>query len=195
MSTIYIPTSGGYECLEASDILSINRGIWVDGGIDEKMVVRIVSALLHFDKESDEEITMFIHSPGGSISEGLAIYDVMKGIRSPVRTVAVGMAASMGAVLLAAGTKGRRFVFPSSKVMIHQPLISHVQNTNVSELIELGEHMKDIKQMMNQILADCTGHSAEEIDEACRTDHYFTAKEAVEYGLVDGIMDSANCYM
>jgi len=195
MKNIYVPTAGGYENLVADDILSIHRTIWINGKIEESVMVHTINALLHFDKESDEEITIFIHSPGGSIQEGLAIYDVMKVVRSPIRTVAVGMAASMGAVLLAAGTKGRRFVLPSSKVMIHQPRVTQVQNTNVSELIEMGEHMKNIKEMMNRILAGCTGHSEEEIDEACKTDHYFAAGEAVEYGLADEVMDSRNYYL
>ena len=189
MSFIYIPNVNSYEAMETKDILSKNRCIWVDGKIEGDTVIETISALLHFDRESNEEITMLIHSPGGSIQEGLAIYDVMKTIQSPIRTVAVGMAASMGAVLLAAGTKGRRMVLPSAKVMIHQPLISGMGPANVSELIELGEHMKGVKQMMNEILAECTGHTVEEIDDACKIDHYFTAKEAVEYGMADCVVD------
>lgn len=192
MCTIYIPTSTGYESLAASDVLSKNRCIWITGKIEGDMVVKITSALLHFDKESDDEITVFIYSQGGGIEEGLAIYDVMKTIQSPVRTVAVGRAYSMGAVLLAAGTKGRRMVMPSAKVMIHQPLITGMGPANVSDIIELGENMKNIKQMMNQILADCTNHTAEEIDEACKTDHYFSAEEAVEYGLADCVVSKEN---
>ena len=138
MKLIYVPNANGYETMEAAHILSKNRCIWVDGKIEGELVIETISALLHFAKESDEEITMLIHSGGGSIQEGLAIYDVMKSIQAPVRTVAVGMAASMGAVLLAAGTKGRRFVLPSSKVMIHQPLISGLGAANVSDIIELG---------------------------------------------------------
>lgn len=189
MSLIYIPNMNGYEAMETREILSKNRCIWVDGKIEGNMVIETISALLHFDKESNEEITMLIHSPGGSIQEGLAIYDVMKTVQAPIRTVAVGMAASMGAVLLAAGMKGRRMVLPSAKVMIHQPLITGMGPANVSELIELGEHMKGVKQMMNEILAECTGHTVKEIDEACRTDHYFMAKEAVEYGMADYVVD------
>lgn len=192
MQTIYVPTADGYESLNASDVLSKNRCIWINGRVDEEMVIDVISALLHFDKESEEEITMFIHSPGGSIQEGLAIYDVMKTIQSPVRTIAVGMAASMGAVLLAAGTKGRRMVMPSAKVMIHQPLISGMGPANVSDIIELGENMKGVKQMMNQILADCTNHTSEEIDEACKVDHYFSAEEAVAYGLADCVVTKEN---
>lgn len=192
MSVIYIPTSDRYDSLDMTDVLTKERYIWVNGAVDGKMAIDIISALLHFDKESDEEITMLIHSPGGSIQEGLAIYDVMKIIKAPVRTVAVGMAASMGAVLLAAGTKGRRMALPSSKVMVHQPLISNTGVVNVSEVIGLGEHMKGVKQMMNRILAECTGHTEEEIDETCRTDHYFSAEEAVEYGLIDYVIDGNN---
>ena len=192
MSMIYIPTENGYDKLEASEILSKNRCIWINGKIEGDMVIETISALLHFDRESDEEITMFIHSPGGSIQEGLAIYDVMKAIKAPIRTVAVGLAASMGATLLVAGTKGRRMILPSSKVMLHQPLVTGIGAVNVSEVIELGSHMKDVKKMMNKLLADCTGHTEEEIDETCKEDHYFTAKEAVEFGLVDHIIDGVN---
>ena len=191
MSIIYVPTANSYEPLHAENILTKNRCIWIDGKIDGNKTIEVISALLHFNKESDEEITLFIHSGGGSIQEGLAIYDVMKTLQAPVRTVAVGMAASMGAVLLAAGTKGRRLVLPSAKVMIHQPLISGMGAINVSDVIELGEHMKDVKQMMNQILSECTGRSCEEVDEACKVEHFYSAKEAIEFGLVDAIVDGA----
>lgn len=189
MSMIYIPTANGYEQLGATDVLSKNRCIWINGTVQGDLIIETISALLHFAKESDEEITMLIHSNGGSIQDGLAIYDVMKAIKAPIKTVAVGMAASMGAVLLAAGTKGRRFVLPSSKVMIHQPLISGMGATNVSDIIELGEHMKGIKQMINQILSECIGRTIDEVDEACKTEHFYSASEAVEFGLVDGIVD------
>lgn len=189
MSMIYIPTANGYEQLGATDVLSKNRCIWINGTIQGDLIIETISALLHFAKESDEEITLLIHSNGGSIQDGLAIYDVMKAIKAPIKTVAVGMAASMGAVLLAAGTKGRRFVLPSSKVMIHQPLISGMGATNVSDIIELGEHMKGIKQMINQILSECIGRTIDEVDEACKTEHFYSASEAVEFGLVDGIVD------
>ena len=189
MSIIYIPTATNYEPIMAEDILSKNRCIWIDGKIDEKMVIETVSALLHYDKESNEEITMLIHSGGGSIQEGLAIYDVMKTIQSPVRTVAVGMAASMGAVLLAAGTKGRRMVLPSAKVMIHQPLVMGTGPVNVSDVIGLGEHMKDVKQMINRILADSTGRTEEEVDEACKLEQFLSASEAIEFGLADLVVD------
>ena len=189
MSIIYVPNASGYEPLQAEHILSKNRSIWIDGNIEESKTREVISALLHFNRESDEEITVFIHSGGGSIQEGLAIYDVMKTIQAPIRTVAVGMAASMGAVLLAAGTKGRRLVLPSAKVMIHQPLISGMKAVNVSGVIELGEHMKGVKHMMNQILSDCTGRTLEEVDEACKVEHFYSAKEAVEFGLADGIVD------
>lgn len=192
MSTIYIPTATSYEPLLAADVLSKNRYIWVNGKIEENMAIEVISALLHFDKESNEEITMMIYSNGGSIQEGLAIYDVMKTIQSPVRTVAVGMAASMGAVLLAGGTKGRRMVMPSAKVMIHQPLVMGTGPVNVSEVIGLGEHMKDVKQMMNRILADCTGRTEEEVDEACKQAEFLSAGEAVEFGLADFVVDGVS---
>lgn len=189
MSTIYIPTATSYEPLLAFDVLSKNRYIWVNGKIEENMAIEVISALLHFDKESNEEITMMIYSNGGSIQEGLAIYDVMKTIQSPVRTVAVGMAASMGAVLLAGGTKGRRMVMPSAKVLIHQPLVMGTGPVNVSEVIGLGEHMKDVKQMMNRILAECTERTEEEVDEACKQEKFLSAGEAVEFGLADFVVD------
>ena len=189
MSTIYIPTSSSYEALLATDILSKNRYIWVHGKIEENMAIEVISSLLHFDKESNEEITMMIYSNGGNIQEGLAIYDVMKTIQSPVRTVAVGMAASMGAVLLAGGTKGRRLVMPSAKVMIHQPLVMGTGPVNVSEVIGMGEHMKGVKKMMNRILADCTGRTEEEVDKVCKQEKYLSAGEAVKFGLADLVVD------
>jgi len=188
MSVIYVPTESGYESLMAKDILSKNRYIWINGKIEGDLVIETISSLLHFAKESDEEITMLIHSNGGCIQEGMAIYDVMKTINVPIKTIAVGMAASMGAVLLAAGTRGRRFVLPTSKVMIHQPLISSMGAANVSDIIEIGEHMKGIKQMMNGILSECTGRKVNEIDEACKIEHFYSATEAVEFGLADSVV-------
>ena len=186
---VLIKSSEGYERYTAEDLLSLKRVIWIDEMVDKQVAVNVVNKMLYMDLDNHKPITLLIDSPGGDIQEGLMIYDVMKIVKSPVQTIAIGDAASMGAVLLAAGEKGRRFVFPSARVMIHEPLLSQINGKNVSEVIEIGETMRNVKSKINQILSRCTGKSIEEIDTDTKKDCFFDAKEAVEYGLADGIMD------
>ena len=167
------------------------RIILLDGSVDEGSAMRTVLKLLDFDKQdSKEEISLYINSPGGSILHGLAIYDTIQHISAPVSTVCYGMAASMGAFLLSCGKKGRRFALPHSRVLIHQPLI-YVQNgfqSSQSELQKTAESLLKSRQTLEQIMADNIGVSLEKIHLDCERDNWMSAEEALEYGIIDGIL-------
>ncbi len=167
------------------------RIILLDGSVDEGSAMRTVLKLLDFDKQdSKEEISLYINSPGGSILHGLAIYDTIKHISAPVSTVCYGMAASMGAFLLSCGKKGRRFILPHSRVLIHQPLI-HVQNafqSSQTELKKMAESLLKSRETLEQIMAENIGISLEKIHQDCERDNWMSAEEALEYGIVDAIL-------
>ena len=181
----------GYDSFSAPTLLTLERTLWLNGAIDEQQSVQLISALLYLDSLDCAEITLLIHSAGGSVQEGLTIYDTIRALKSPVRTVAVGCAASMASVILSAGTPGRRFAMPSSTIMIHEPLVSEISYTNVSQVIELGENMRQIKEQINGILAQTTKKDIETINQDTRQNKYFTAEEAVRYGLIDGVWGNA----
>ena len=163
------------------------RKIFLWSAVDDQTAERIVKLLIYLDSQNQEEITIYINSPGGVISSGLAIYDAMQAVKSSVATVVCGQAASMGAVLLAGGRKGRRFAWPSSRVMIHQPLISGHMFGPASDIQIQAEEMLRIRQSLNQILADHSGNSIEKIEADTDRDNFMTAQEAKAYGLVDVI--------
>lgn len=149
-------SSHGYNSFSAPTLLSLERTLWMNGPIDEQQSFQLISALLYLDSLDCTEITLLIHSAGGSVQEGLTIYDTIRTLKSPVKTVAVGYVASMASVILSAGTPGRRFAMPSSTIMIHEPLVSEISYTNVSQVIELGESLKQTKEQINSILAQTT---------------------------------------
>lgn len=181
----------GYNCFSAPTLLSLERTLWMNGPIDEQQSFQLISALLYLDSLDCTEITLLIHSTGGSVQEGLTIYDTIRTLKSPVKTVAVGCAASMASVILSAGTPGRRFAMPSSTIMIHEPLVSEISYTNVSQVIELGESLKQVKEQINSILAQTTRKDIQIINKDTRQNKYFTAEEAVRYGLIDGIWNNS----
>ena len=162
------------------------RIIFLGTEIDSDVANIISAQLLWLDSIGDEEITMMINSPGGVCYDGLAIYDTMKTLSSPVTTQCIGMAASMGAVLLSSGEKGHRLALPHSRVMIHQPLGgAHGQATDI--LIE-AEQIKILKNELCGILAENAGQPLEKVLEDCERDHWMIASEAKEYGLIDDII-------
>ncbi len=163
------------------------RKIFLWSGVDDQTAERVVKLLLYFDAQNQDEITLYINSPGGVISSGLAIYDAMQAVKSPVATVVCGQAASMGAVLLAAGRKGKRFAWPNARVMIHQPLISGHMFGPASDIQIQAEEMLRIRLTLNQILAKHSGNAVEKIETDTDRDNFMTAEEAVAYGLVDTI--------
>jgi ATP-dependent Clp protease protease subunit len=164
-----------------------DRIVFVSGAIDDDLANIIIAQLLFLEKESEsEDIQMFVNTPGGHISSGLAIIDTMKYIKCDISTIAVGQAASMGSVILALGTKGKRFSLPNSKILIHQPL-GGVQGQASDIAIEAEEILK-MKASLNKMLAKATGQKVSQVEKDVDRDKYFTAKEAKEYGLIDKVV-------
>jgi ATP-dependent Clp protease protease subunit len=183
-------TGRGERSYDIYSRLLHDRIIFVGSAIDDEVANVIVAQLLFLSNEDAKaDIHMYINSPGGSISAGLAIFDTMNFIRPNVATYAVGMAASMGAVLLAGGTKGKRFVLPNSRVLIHQPLIRGVLTGPATELdIEAREIIR-LRKRLYELLAERTGQSVEQVERDCDRNKWLDAQEAVEYGCVDRVLD------
>lgn len=163
------------------------REIFLWGPVDDDSARSIVQKILFFDGENTEDITMYINSPGGVISSGLAIFDAMQLARSDISTVCMGQAASMGAVLLAAGTKGKRVAWPNSRVLIHQPLISGNIFGPASDIQIQAEEMMKVRDRLNKILSEATGKDLKKIEQDTDRDFFMSAEEAKKYGLVDEV--------
>ncbi len=164
-----------------------DRIILLTGEIDDALANVVVAQLLYLDSLNQEPISLYINSPGGSITAGMAIYDTMHFIKSPVSTICVGMAASMAAFLLAAGEKGKRFALENAEVMIHQPLGG--AKGQATEIQIAAEHILKIKAKMNLLLAKNTGQPLEVIQQDTDRDYFLEAKEAKEYGLIDQVLE------
>ena len=167
-----------------------NRIILLSGEINDACSSSIIAQLLYLDSISNEDISLYINSPGGSVSAGMAIYDTMNFIKSDVATICVGMAASMGAFLLSSGQKGKRSALPSSEIMIHQPLGG--AEGQATEIKIVAEHITKLKKKLNTILAKNTKKSLKTIENDTERDHYLDAEEALEYGLIDKIIKKMN---
>ncbi len=163
------------------------RKIFLWSAVDDTNAERIVKLLMYLDSQNQEDITLYINSPGGVISSGMAIYDAMQAVKSDVSTVVSGQAASMGAVLLAGGKKGKRYAWVNSRVMIHQPLISGHMYGPASDIKIQAEEMLRIRQMLNGLLAKDSGQPGEKIETDTDRDYFMTAEEAKAYGMVDFI--------
>ncbi|MEO6094465.1 MAG: ATP-dependent Clp protease proteolytic subunit [Fibrobacteria bacterium] len=161
------------------------RKIFLWSQVDDKTAEQIVKQLIYLDTQNHEDIIFYINSPGGVISSGLAIIDAMQAVKSDVVTIVSGQAASMGAVLLAGGTKGKRYAWKNSRVMIHQPLISGHMYGPATDIQIQAEEMLRIRTSLNRFLADATGKSIEQIEADTDRDRFMTAEEAKAYGMVD----------
>ncbi|MEB3273604.1 MAG: ATP-dependent Clp protease proteolytic subunit [Prochlorothrix sp.] len=169
--------------------LSQERIIFLGQEVTDGLANRIVAFLLYLDSEDNNKpIYLYINSPGGSVTAGMAIYDTMQYIKSEVVTICVGLAASMGAFLLAAGTKGKRVALPHSRIMIHQPLGGTGRRQATDIEIEAKEIIR-IKHQLNEILADRTGQTLARIEKDTDRDYFLSAAEAMEYGLIDRVID------
>lgn len=194
----YVPivveqTSKGERSYDIYSRLLKDRIIFVTGEIEDHMANLIIAQLLFLESEDpDKDVHLYINSPGGSVSAGLAIYDTMQYIRPDVSTICVGMAASMASVLLAAGTKGKRFALPHSRVMIHQPL-GGAQGQATDIEIHAREILR-IREEMNNILAFHTGQTPEKIKEDTERDHFMTSEEAKQYGLIDQVVHQTGAH-
>ena len=166
-----------------------DRIIFIGEEINEHVASTVVAQLLFLEAEDpDKDICIYINSPGGSVSAGMAIYDTMKYIRPEISTIAIGMAASMGAFLLSAGTKGKRYALPNAEIMIHQPLGG--AQGQAEDIRIHAEHILSIRSKLNSILAENTGRPLEEVARDTDRDNYMSAEEAVEYGLIDRVITS-----
>ena len=181
-------TARGERSYDIYSRLLKERVIFLTGQVEDQMANLIVAQLLFLESESpDKDIYIYINSPGGSVTAGMAIYDTLKFIKPDVSTVCMGQACSMGAFLLSAGTKGKRFCLPSARVMIHQPL-GGFQGQASDIQIHAMEILK-IKERLNQLLSDHTGQPLERIERDTDRDNFMSAEQAVEYGLVDAILN------
>lgn len=175
---------GGLEKQLAESFLK-NRRVFLWGAVDDKSAKEVVARLLFLDTQSHDDIVLLINSPGGVITSGTAILDAMDAVKSDVVTVVMGQAASMGAVILAYGKKGKRYAWKRARVMIHQPLISGTMYGPASDIQIQAEEMLRIRQDLNQLLADASGKTLAQIEADTDRDHFLSSDESKEYGLVD----------
>ncbi|MCR5185931.1 MAG: ATP-dependent Clp protease proteolytic subunit [Clostridia bacterium] len=187
-------TSRGERSYDIFSRLLKDRIIFLAEDVNSTSASLVVAQLLFLESEDpDKEINFYINSPGGSITDGMAIVDTINYIKCPVSTICVGMAASMGAVLLASGAKGKRYATPNSEILIHQPLIAGGGLSGQTTEIKIhADHLVKTREKLNKLLADRTGQSLEKIMQDTERDNYMSAQEALEYGLIDGILDKRN---
>ncbi len=165
------------------------RAVYLWGAVDDRSAKDVVNRLLLLDADNPgAEINFFINSPGGVVTSGMVIYDVMQMMQSPVRTICMGLAASMGSILLAGGTKGKRAIFPHGEVMIHQPSLGGYMQGVSADLEIQAIQIKKTKEMGAQILSEATGQSYERVLRDLERDYWMDAKESLEYGIVDEII-------
>ncbi len=183
-------TSRGERSYDIFSRLLKDRIIFLAEDVNSTSASLVVAQLLFLESEDpDKEINFYINSPGGSITDGMAIVDTINYIKCPVSTICVGMAASMGAVLLASGAKGKRYATPNSEILIHQPLIAGGLSGQTTEIKIHADHMVKTREKLNKLLSEKTGQSLEQIEKDTERDHYMTAEEALAYGLIDEIID------
>ncbi|WP_264755124.1 ATP-dependent Clp endopeptidase proteolytic subunit ClpP [Bacillus solitudinis] len=189
--TVIEQTNRGERAYDIYSRLLKDRIVMLGSGIDDNVANSIVAQLLFLNAEDpDKDISLYINSPGGSITAGMAIYDTMNFIKPKVSTICIGMAASMGAFLLAAGEKGKRYALPNSEVMIHQPLGG--TRGQASDIEIHARRIIEMRETLNKILADRTGQPIEVIARDTDRDNFMTAERAKEYGLIDDIISASN---
>ena len=187
--TVIETTNRGERAYDIYSRLLKERIVILSEEVNSVTASLITAQLLFLEAEDPEkDIQFYINSPGGSVSDGLMIYDTMRLIKPDVQTICMGMAASMGSVLLSAGTKGKRCILPNAEVMIHQPLGG--ARGQATEILIAADHIKDTRVRLNQILADNCGKDLETLMKDTDRDHWMTAQEALDYGIVDKILES-----
>ena len=181
-------TSRGERSYDIYSRLLNDRIIFLSEEVNDTTASLIVAQMLYLEaQDPDKDIQFYINSPGGSVTAGMAIYDTMQYIKCDVATICVGMAASMGAFLLSAGTKGKRMALPNAEIMIHQPSAG-----TQGQITDMAIHLKrlqTIKERMNRIMAENTGRSYEEVTAACERDNFMDTREALEFGLIDRVIE------
>lgn len=163
----------------------MNRRLFINGDIDADLANDFLSEFLFLEQESDEPVTIYINSHGGEVNAGLMIYDIIQESKLKINVVCTGIAASMAAILVAGGQKGRRYILPHSKMMIHEPLIGGGVGGSATSIKNISESILKTREITNGILAKHTGKTMEEIDKATSFDNYMDAKQAIEFGLCD----------
>lgn len=186
--TVIERSNNGERCYDIYSRLLKDRIIILNGEIDDNNANSIVAQLLYLDSINHNDISIYINSPGGSITSGMAIYDTMNFIKSKVSTICIGMAASMAAFLLSSGEKGKRFCLPNSEVMIHQPLGG--AQGQATEIKIAAERILKLKKKLNIILANNTSQNIEKIETDTERDYFMDSNEALEYGIIDKILDN-----
>lgn len=182
-------TNHGERSFDIYSRLLNDRIVFLSDEVNDVTASLVVAQLLYLEaQDPDKDISLYINSPGGSITSGMAIYDTMNYIKCDVSTVCIGMAASMGAFLLAAGAKGKRFALPNSEIMIHQPLISGGLKGQTTDIKIYSDHLVATKEKMNRILSERTGKSYEQVCADTERDNFMTAQQACDYGLVDKVI-------
>ena len=188
--TVIEQSSRGERAYDIYSRLLKDRIVMLSGPIDDAVANSVIAQLLFLDaQDPDKDIYLYINSPGGSVSAGLAIFDTMNFINADVQTIVIGMAASMGAFLLAAGEKGKRYALPNAEVMIHQPLGG--AQGQATEIEIAAKHILKTRDTLNKILSERTGQTLKVIARDTDRDNYMSAEEAVKYGLVDAIMTNS----
>ena len=167
-----------------------NREIFLWGGVNDESAEKLIKRLLYLDALKKEDIRLYVNSPGGVISSGLAIIDTMNMIKSDVSTICMGQAASMGAVILALGKKGKRLILPNARVMIHQPLVSGQIFGPASDIQIQADEILRIRTKLNSMFAKATGKKLKSIEEDTDRDYFMSAEEAIEYGIVDSLFSA-----
>ena len=180
-------TSRGERSYDIFSRLLNDRIIFLSEEVNDATASLVVAQMLYLEaQDPDKDIQFYINSPGGSVTAGMAIYDTMRYIKCDVATITIGMAASMGAFLLSAGTKGKRMALPNAEIMIHQPSAG-----TQGQITDMAIHLKRlqvIKERMNRIMAENTGRTVEEVTAACERDNFMSAEEALEFGLIDKVI-------
>ncbi len=186
-----IESSGrGERAYDIYSRLLKDRIVFLGGGVDDEIANLIVAQLLFLSNEEPEaDISFYINSPGGSVSAGLAIYDTMQFLRCDVATYCIGMAASMGAVLMCGGAKGKRYILPNSRMLLHQPLLGGSMSGAATDLAIEAEEMLRIRERLYSIIQVRSGKSMEQIEKDCDRNKWLDSQEALEYGLVDSILE------
>ena len=191
--TVIEQSSRGERAYDIYSRLLKDRIIMLSGPIDDNTANSVIAQLLFLDaQDSEKDIYIYINSPGGSVSAGLAIYDTMNFIKADVQTIAMGMAASMGSFLLTAGEKGKRFALPNAEIMIHQPLGG--AQGQATEIEIAARHILQTRERLNKILAERTGQPMEVIERDTDRDNYMTAQQAKDYGLIDEVMVNSKSF-
>ena len=184
-------TNRGERSYDIFSRLLEDRIIFLSDQVNDTTSSLVVAQMLYLEaKDPDKDIQLYIDSPGGSISSGMAIYDTMQYIKCDVSTICIGMAASMAAFLLAAGTKGKSYALPNSEIMIHQPLISGGLSGQTTDIKIYSDHLVQTKEKMNRILSERSGQPYEKVCEDTERDNFMTADEAKTYGLIDDVISS-----